>query len=456
MEPHGKCCLAEEEISLTPHHTPSQSFDFIVWDKAHLNSISADSTSSSSSSTISAASSAIASTHKGNTQSYNRESGPQFVSDKSNSNHSQSLCNCPIKSNHVALLACKTDADLPSCFLDHKLLLSDGESAEPSNHCSCDQCIWRKFERLTSLEEAVCRSYAAGRTKWQKRNMLFSTEDYSIDSPQHRHRLTHNKSHTDYQGQMTDMHGLGNSEPQDNVEEDSSSTSMSQALYLKRSMSQPGVQRSYEQHGASKTAYTPEFHRINMCLLRPGACKHTASHPTIDDKHYHNDRDMPLQDHAKISCFSAGKSSGRHRQYIDMPSSPGPPIRIDSRKGTVREAGNGLDHSEYITDNFITLDVNLYHTKLPGSHELKSPKPIFMRTQTLPPPGHSFAAPLHAHLVGFKPSHADWSRSFSESSSPCAECHVQNAVMSKLNLGSLINHKLRGLWRKFCSSCPFV
>eukprot|EP00250_Pteridium_aquilinum_P029312 c3902_g1_i1 orf=88-339(+) len=49
----GKYGLVEahEELTLTPHHTPSQSFDFIVWDKAYLDSIPAGEPAASSSST---------------------------------------------------------------------------------------------------------------------------------------------------------------------------------------------------------------------------------------------------------------------------------------------------------------------------------------------------------------------------------------------------------------------
>ncbi|KAI5054328.1 hypothetical protein GOP47_0030778, partial [Adiantum capillus-veneris] len=225
---HGKCCLAEEESTLTPHHTPSQSFDFIVWEKAHLDSISADSASSCNSSTFSPSSSIS----KENPQSHHAESGPCLCIPpeyRNDSTHSQCTClhpsyTCPPASD-VALLACKPDADLPPCFLDHKLRLSDGESAEISYHCSCDRCIWTKFERLTSLEEAVCRSFAKGRTNWQKRNRLFSAMD-DVGSLQEQDIYPAlEKSHVEHRQEQTSViRSSVNAEHEDDVEANSSRT----------------------------------------------------------------------------------------------------------------------------------------------------------------------------------------------------------------------------------------
>ncbi|KAI5054329.1 hypothetical protein GOP47_0030779, partial [Adiantum capillus-veneris] len=112
--------------------------------------------------------------------------------------------------------------------------------------------------------------------------------------------------------------------------------------------------------------------------------------------------------------------------------------------------------------NFITLDVHEIHgAKAQPESQLNPPKPIYMRTNTLPNPRHSLAGylpQLKAHSASFRCGrHGDMSTSFSKNSSPwSAEGHAQqNAMMSKLRWGSLINHKLRAVWRKVCStSCP--
>ncbi|KAH7307716.1 hypothetical protein KP509_22G073600 [Ceratopteris richardii] len=215
MEPivyDTKCCLHAEELTLTPHHTPSHSFDFIVWDKAYLDAISSNDVSASASKSTIAAATIDAREEPHVASAYDDRGSPS--------------CLRTSHTTKAALLSCTTDADLPSCFLDAVNAVS------PTPPCSCDE-----GEYFTLLEEAVRRSFPnipSPLWRKEKRDLVGSK---LTDHPRRGHSSCHG-SHI-RRPQLVNVEA--ESKPLRSADTSFHSNGFIEPLHLHRSLSQPGT-----------------------------------------------------------------------------------------------------------------------------------------------------------------------------------------------------------------------